>query len=108
MTDFYDREGNPLELLDWARKFEDTPYKSVALTPVPGGRFISTVWMGFNQSPALQEYSTPHHIFETALLGGQNAYGVPGVIEVIGRWDTEAEALEGHSFAVAAEGGEVA
>ena len=102
MTDFYDREGKPLALLEWARKFEDQEYKQVSLTRVSGDRFISTIWLGFNQGVRLHEPIGPHHIFETALLG----WG--GVIEVNGRWDTEAEALEGHSIAVAAEGGAIA
>ena len=99
MTDFYDREGKPLELLDWARKYEDGEYRQVALTRVAGGA-ISTIWIGFNQGLSLQP--GPHHLYETALLGKEDA------VEILGRWDTEAEAQEGHGFAVAARGGPVA
>jgi hypothetical protein len=45
VSDFYDRQGHRLELMEWARLFEDNNYKRVALDEV-GDYVVSTVWMG--------------------------------------------------------------
>ena len=53
---FYrDRDGNPLEALEWMRLFEDAAYRQVDRTDVGELGYVSTVWLGFD----------PPHLFET-------------------------------------------
>jgi hypothetical protein len=42
MAGYYDREGNPLTMMEWAQKFGDMAYKRVAETKV-GATWVSTV-----------------------------------------------------------------
>lgn len=68
MSDWYDREGNPIDLRTWARLFEDREYATIAIldearddgTHVK----ISTVWLGLdhNWGPG------PPLIFETMIF----------------------------------------
>ena len=48
MSNFYDREGEELTLMEWATKFEDNEYRHVARKVLSGNRLISTVWVGTN------------------------------------------------------------
>lgn len=64
MSECYDRDGRPLELLDWARKSEDKAYKQVAYDEFPGGR-VSTVWLGLDHG-----WGGELEIFETMVFGG--------------------------------------
>ena len=41
---YFDRQGQPIGLYDWVRLFEDPKYKRIALTQLPDGRVVSTVW----------------------------------------------------------------
>jgi hypothetical protein len=98
-----DKDGNPLDTLEWAALFEDEEYKRIGLSAYPaledlaaGDELnaepvatISTVWIGIN----LQYGVGDPLIFETMIFGG--------------RWDqeqmryaTEAQALEGHQRVV--------
>lgn len=93
---YYDIDGNPLELLDWARLFEDDEYKRIAATHV-GDVWISTVWLGLNHSPWGHG---PPVIFETMIFPEQE-YQV--------RTSTKEAALAEHDQAVAyVESGEYA
>jgi len=47
--DYYDRNGLPLSLGEWARRIEDPNYKRVALTNF-GPLAVSTVWLGMDHS----------------------------------------------------------
>ena len=49
MTDLYfDRNGKPMQLMEWAAKLEDMDYKVIRRTDLPDGKWISTVWLGLN------------------------------------------------------------
>ncbi len=62
---YYDRAGLPIEdLHEWARKFEDRDYKRVALTELPDGKEVSTVWLGLDH----QWGEGPPLIFETMVF----------------------------------------
>ena len=50
MSKYYDKDGKPLELMDWAWKFEDSAYKRIAETRLDNGYWVSTVWMGLNHN----------------------------------------------------------
>jgi hypothetical protein len=113
---FWDRQGQPMEMLAWAEKFEhDDAYRIVAQHWVRGWK-VSTIWDGlnggfnpFSQGPAL--------IFETrifapadATIGGEDRDAgtvVPGVTvadldQYQERYATEAAAQAGHDRAIAA------
>lgn len=90
MRDFFDRQGNPLTLWQWAEKFSDKNYTRVALATVGACR-ISTVWIGLNQTHA-GEFPL---IFETAVLR-------EGIHILTQRYATEDEASAGHELAVQA------
>ena len=46
---YYDKQGNRMDVMEWAVLYEDMEYRRVARTMVDGG-FISTVWMGLDHS----------------------------------------------------------
>ena len=64
MSNFYDKDGTQLELMEWAKKIESVDYKRVDLTTLEDGTKISTVWLGsdhqFGEGPPL--------IFETMVF----------------------------------------
>src|SRR5262245_17445389 len=43
----WDRQGNPLDLMEWARLMEDPEYRRIADTTI-GDYWISTVWLGID------------------------------------------------------------
>ena len=86
MSRYYDRQGNPLTLMEWASSTDD---KRVAYTKVDDTT-ISTVWLGFDH----QFGDGPPLIFETMVFEG------PLNAEQI-RYSTEAEAVAGHDQMVA-------
>lgn len=88
MSDYYDRQGNPLEMMDWATRL--TIDKRVAETTLPNGRWVSTVWLGLDHSFAP---GGPPLIFETMVFPSK---GDMGELDC-DRYSTEAEALAGHA-----------
>ena len=95
---YYDRQGQPIGLYDWARLFEDFGYKRVAYTKLPDGRFVSTVWMGLDHG---RPYG-PMQIFETMLFGRPYFKIVSGEFREVNddedcnRYATEYDAFWGH------------
>jgi len=94
VSEFYDRQGNPLSLDEWVNLEErrDPEYKRVAETTV-GHLWVSTVWLGLNHA------WNPNHrplIFETMIFPRWNFGEL-----YMDRYSTEAEALAGHEVAVA-------
>ena len=89
MSDFYDRKGRPMELMEWARAFEDTD-RRIGNDTIDGQR-VSTVWLGndhsFGEGPPL--------IFETMIFGGPHD-------QYCDRYSTEEAAVAGHARTVAA------
>lgn len=111
MSQFYDRQGRPAQLLDWARKLEDREYSTVARHWVRGW-MVSTVWLGLDHSFG----SGPPLIFETMIFApkdvtigredweaGGDAFGTPVDLDQYQeRYPTEAAAQAGHDRALAA------
>ena len=100
MSDFYDRDGQPLDLMGWARKKEDRDYSVVAQHWVRGWA-VSTVWLGLDHS--LNPFRTgPPVIFETMVFppgdeaGGESVWGE----QYQERYSTVAAALAGHDRAL--------
>lgn len=90
MADYYDRDGRPMTLMEWASAFETRMEKKrVAETTLPNGRWVSTVWLGLNHAFG----NGPPLIFETMVFDTHEGMG-----EVdCERYSTEAEALAGHA-----------
>lgn len=83
MMNFYDRQGRPISVQEWAAKLEDAQYRVLAVTRVQD-LTISTIWvgMGFDEIKAC--------IFETAVIehDGQSRQWE--------RYQTEGDARRGH------------
>jgi len=95
MSDFFDREGNPIDVSKWGRFFEDLDYKIVARDVLDDGKVVSTVWMGVDHNYFGDEGDSPI-IFETTVFADED-----GCTDLyMNRYSTEAEALEGHKHAV--------
>lgn len=97
-SDYYDRQGNPIPLMEWAKRFEGSiedrmAMRCVAETTLPNGRWISTVWLGLDHSFG----SGPPLIFETMVFPRRGDYSELDC----DRYSTEAQALEGHTRMIA-------
>lgn len=86
MNDKFDKQGNPIDLMQWVKLVEDNDYKRVALTELPNGRRISTVWLGLNHS---FDGGKPL-IFETMVFSNDKTDGD------MDRYSTLEEAQKGH------------
>jgi hypothetical protein len=92
---YFDRQGKELELLDWARLFEDGDYKILKQDKI-GKYRVSTVWIGLN----MRFFGIdPPLIFETMIFieEGQEKDELDFWQD---RYSTEDEALEGHEKAL--------
>lgn len=95
MADYYDRQGNPLTVMQWAAIFEnkeDADPKRVAKTEFTDGRWVSTVWLGIDHR---FDGNGPPIIFETMVFPKDSM----GELDC-DRYCTEAEALTGHAAMV--------
>ena len=90
---FWSRDGEPMELTEWARAYEKVENRTVALDIDEPDKMVSTIWEGMNSPLVLIHDHTvpeePHSIFETAYL-------VNGEIVDKFRWASLEGALEGH------------
>jgi hypothetical protein len=85
---FFDREGEPISHMEWARLFFDDDYRSVAVSLVDDDLplvVVSTVWLGIGISGGL---------FETMVFGGPDD-------EKSWRWPKMGAALAGHDQVLA-------
>lgn len=91
---YFDRDGNPIDLQEWVRLFEqDRTVSYTEFTSAAGSQVrVSTVYLGLNHN-----YSDvgPPLIFETMVFC-EDYSG-----EYQKRYSTEDEAIEGHATAVA-------
>lgn len=93
MTDKYilDDGGNPVEEPDlhkWGKWMQDN-LRRVAFDDLPGGKVISTVFLGLDH----QFGEGPPMLFETMVFAGADNY----VDEHYERYSTKDEALAGHA-----------
>ena len=98
MQIYYDRQGQPMEMMAWARKLEDDPeYQRVAVHWVRGW-MVSTVWLGIDHSFG---HGAPI-IFETMIFPPGDEAGEHGIMseEYQDRYATEAAAQAGHDRAL--------
>lgn len=80
---YYDRDGSPLDLMEWAEKF--TPDRQRVAKTTIGEAEISTVWLGLDHSFS----GGPPLIFETMVFGGP-------LDQEQDRYTTEEKARAGH------------
>jgi len=94
---YYDRQGQPMTMHQWAEKFHDEHYTHLArdvigpdepLDPAPLIT-VSTYWLGVNPNWRNEEPL----IYETLIIGGQ--YDATAM-----RYATETQAREGHQRVV--------
>jgi hypothetical protein len=86
MSDYYDRKGNPMEMLEWAKALETE--RRVDATTLPDGKWVSTVWVGLNH----QFGDGPPLIFETMVFpSDHDMHDLDS-----DRYATEEEAIFGH------------
>lgn len=50
MSNFFDKDGKPLELYEWAKQMEDFNYRRIKYEILPNGYIVSTVWLGLDHS----------------------------------------------------------
>ena len=94
---YYDRQGQPMTMRQWAGRFHDVEYKRVRLTYLDDGTEISTAWLGLDH----QFGAGPPLIFETMVfLPGPDADGRRTAADECERYSTEAEAIAGHEAIV--------
>lgn len=95
MSDYYDRDGNPITLEQWRWLFErGEDYRRVATVEV-AGCWVSTVWLGLDHNFG---FGGPPHIFETmAFIGARNGDSTD---DIVMRTSTEEEAHEAHARVV--------
>jgi len=82
---FYNRKGEPIELLEWVQLSENLDYKRVGRTEFPDGSFVSTIWLGMSHS-----WGSPSHIFEAMHFPSHVSW----------KFDTEEEAEIAHALIV--------
>lgn len=89
MADFYSIDGEPLELMEWARRVEDGASRIIGRDD-RGDVSVSTVWLGLDHRYGVG----PPLIFETMIFGGEHDQDQ-------WRYSTREEAEAGHAAAVA-------
>lgn len=97
---YYDRKGQPMEMLAWAEKCEDHDYRIVAQHWVRGW-MVSTVWLGIDHG-----FGHTHApvIFETMIFPPGDEAGEAGIYgseDYQDRYSTEAASQAGHDRAIA-------
>jgi hypothetical protein len=92
----FDKQGAPISMNDWIRRVEDYGYKVVARSNLPGGGFVSTVWLGLDHGFGGRRLIFESMVFET---GDEERDGDTD------RYSTLDEAQAGHLAMVRKHGG---
>jgi hypothetical protein len=87
LSEYYDRQGKPIDYLQARAKWLEGE-RRVAKTTLPNGRYVSTVWLGMDH----QFGEGPPLIFETMVFRSEDDSDDLDC----DRYSTEAEALAGH------------
>lgn len=86
MSDYYDRQGNPIDDREWSATLRTQEYRRVAKSSV-GEYDVSTVWLGLDHGWG----DGPPLIFETMV------FGTGPMDQECVRYSSEAEARNGHA-----------
>ena len=93
MSDCYDIDGNPIDLMTWAKLFEQKRkdgYGDIGKTDLENGLFVSTVWLGLDHG-----FSGKPLIFETMVFDQTDAEHDGSNLDCE-RYSTKEEANKGH------------
>lgn len=90
----YDRQGNAISSKR-AAELHTESYARVALSELPNGVIVSTVWLPWDHRTTLEG---PPLIFETLVSGAQRDWDLTSRTHL---YSTEAAALAGHNVIVA-------
>ena len=95
MSDYYDRQGQPITQAQWVARFAEDHRRIAEDEFVLDGVeiMVSTVWLGLDH----QYGGGPPLIFETMIFGLGGEWQ-----DWTARYSTELQAIEGHGLAVAA------
>lgn len=97
MSNYYDRDGKPMEMMDWAKRASES-YRRVGWDVLLTKRIVSTVWLGLDHSFSA---GGPPIIFESMVFDCDEAGKIANYGELdCDRYSTEAEALAGHAAMV--------
>lgn len=98
MSGYYDRDGQPITFMQWARLTGDPDAKRVGLTVV-GPYIVSTVWLGIDHSYSA---SGPPVLFETMVFpsDGWDEGRLGRALDYQERYCTLAQARQGHEETV--------
>lgn len=106
MNEYFNRKGEPITMMEWARLFEGKKYKRIKLTPLwRGFIYVSTVWLGLNHSfheeerPLIFE-SMPFCHFPTFHKNPYMKRSECGGLSDMSRYSTEKIARRGHRHMV--------
>lgn len=96
MTEFFDRNGKRMTLMQWARAWEDIKYRVLGSHYI-GNLWVSTVWLGIDHDVlnAMREHKHPPQIFESMIFERLDDEGW-GCLEMR-RYRTERDAMVGHT-----------
>jgi len=95
---YFDRQGKPLDLMEWARILDNDPLRIVA-QEIVGRYFVSTVWVGLN----MNLFGSTPLIFETMifLANKEDNEEKNPLAFYQERYETEEQAFKGHEEAMA-------
>jgi hypothetical protein len=91
---YFDPDGQPLEMLEWAQMLESIE-RRVAVTTFADGMYVSTVWLGLNQQFFLDD-DIPL-IYESMVFAGD----FPNEDYDMQRYANKVDAWKGHQQLVA-------
>lgn len=105
---YYDKQANPIGMMEWVRLSQDYSYKCIGYTVMPNGDFVSTTWLGLDHGFSFPEENLPPVIFETMIFhkldeperdiaGGEHSHSG----REQWRYRTEEAAIRGHERIVA-------
>jgi hypothetical protein len=85
---FYDMDGKPMLLMDWARKLESYESRVIAFEVLNDRKTVSTVWLGLDHN---MSGHGPPLIFESMVFEPDSFDELDCI-----RYSTKEEALRGH------------
>ena len=92
--DYYNKKGEPIPMMVWAKLFENKNYKIIEQTILQNKKWVSTVWLGLNHN--FRPRSKPI-IFETMVFSKKFKTIKKSPKELdIQRYFTLKEAKQGH------------
>ena len=90
MINYYSPEGEPIDLDNWMKRFEDRNSKIIGKDTI-GDSDVSTVYLGLNHAWTPEVAPL---IFETMIFGGEYDQWQC-------RWSTKERAIQGHKATIA-------